>query len=60
MAAVVTDKKQQKALILHLGGREVSEIYKSLKADDDDYATIYNKLEKSVQLLQMILRLLNL
>ncbi len=49
VAAGVTDKKQQKALLLHLGGREVREIYKPLKADDDDYAAICNKLETYFQ-----------
>jgi len=49
VAAGVTDKKQQKALLLHLGGREMREIYKTLKSDDDDYSAICEKLETYFQ-----------
>ena len=49
VAAGVTDKKQQKALLLHLGGRELREIYKTLKEENDDYANICTKLETYFQ-----------
>lgn len=49
VAAGVTDKKQQKALLLHLGGRELREIYKTLKEESDDYGAICNKLETYFQ-----------
>ena len=48
-AAGVTDKKQQNALLLQLGGRALREIYKTLNADDDDYAAICDKLETYFQ-----------
>ena len=49
VAAGVTDKKQQKALLLHLGGRELREIYKTLQAEADDYGAICDKLETYFQ-----------
>ena len=46
VAAGVTDKKQQKAVLLHLSGREVLEVYKTLKEYEDTYDNIFDKLEK--------------
>ena len=46
VAAGVTDKKQQTALLLHLGGRELRDIYKPLKEEGDNYGAIAKKLEE--------------
>ena len=40
LAAGVSDAPQKKAVLLHLSGREVRDIYKTLKQDDDTYETI--------------------
>ena len=44
VAAGVSDAPQKKAVLLHLGGREIRDIYETLKQDDDTYETIYQKL----------------
>ena len=38
------DAPQKKAVLLHLSGREIRDIYKTLKQDDDPYETICQKL----------------
>ena len=44
MAAGVSDTPQKKAVPLHLSGREIRDIYKTLKQDNDTYETISQKL----------------
>ena len=44
LAAGVSDAPQEKAVFLHLRGREICDIYKTLKQDHDIYETIYKKL----------------
>ena len=44
MAARVLDAPQKKAIILHLSGREIRDIYKTLKQDDGTCETICQKL----------------
>ena len=39
------NKKQQKALLLHLGGRELREVYKPMKDDNDNFDDICTKLD---------------
>ena len=44
LAAGVSDAPQKKAVLLHLSGREIRDIYTTLKQDDDTYETICQKL----------------
>ena len=44
VASGVTDKKQKLALLLHLGGKDLREIYKTVKEENDEYASIKEKL----------------
>jgi hypothetical protein len=41
----VTDKKRQRALLLHLAGPEVQEVFEILSDTGDDYATALEKLD---------------
>ena len=41
----VTDKKRQRALLLHLAGPEVQEVFETLSDTGDDYATALEKLD---------------
>ena len=45
LAAGVSDAPQKKAVLLHVSGREIRDIYKTLKQDDDTYETICQKLK---------------
>ncbi|XP_057298881.1 uncharacterized protein K02A2.6-like [Hydractinia symbiolongicarpus] len=40
-----TQEAQKKALILHCGGRDLREVYRTLKADTDTYADVIQKLD---------------
>jgi hypothetical protein len=44
VASNVTDKKRQRALLLHLAGPEVQEVFETLSDTGDDYATALDKL----------------
>ena len=44
VASGVTDKKQKLALLLHLGGKDLREIYKTVKEENDEYASVKEKL----------------
>ena len=44
LAAGVSDAPQKKAVLLHVSGREMRDIYKTLKQDDDTYEMICQKL----------------
>ena len=44
MASNVTDKKQRRALLLHLAGPEVQTVFETLSGTGDDYATALAKL----------------
>jgi hypothetical protein len=44
-ASNVTDKKRQRALLLHLAGPEVQEVFETLSDTGDDYATALEKLD---------------
>ena len=43
-ASGVTEQKQKVALLLHLGGKDLREVYKTLQANDDNYNTVKEKL----------------
>ena len=45
VASNVTDKKRQRALLLHLAGPEVQEVFETLSDTGDDYATALEKLD---------------
>ena len=44
VASAVADKKQQRALLLHLAGPDVQEIFETLSDTGDDYKTALDKL----------------
>ena len=44
VAPGVTDKKQKLALLLHLGGKDLREIYKTMTEENDEYASVKDKL----------------
>ena len=44
LAGGVSDAPQMKAVLLYLSGREIRDIYKTLKQDDDACETICQKL----------------
>ena len=45
VASNVTDKKRQRALLLHLAGPEVQEVFETLTETGDDYDTALAKLD---------------
>ena len=49
MATGVSQDQQKKALLLHLAGKEVKEIYKTVKEDNDNYEKFCEKLNNHFQ-----------
>ena len=49
MATGVSQDQQKKALLLHLAGKEVKEIYKTVKEDNDNYEKLCEKLNNHFQ-----------
>ena len=45
IASWVTQDKQKLALLLHLGGKELREIYHSIKEENENYASTIGKLD---------------
>ena len=44
LASGVTQEKQKLVLLLHIGGKEVGEIYQALKCETDNYKTTLETL----------------
>ena len=45
VAAGVTDKRQKQAVLLHLGGNDIRDIYKPIKEEEDTFEIICKKLD---------------
>ena len=49
IAPDIIDTKRQRALLLHYGGQELYDIYKTLENTGDDFATLKTRLTKNFE-----------